>query len=42
MEAVGEDKDLHKPMNIFPFPLEMQILPFSPKTVIFDKTILLC
>lgn len=27
MEAEGKDKDLHKPMNSFPLPFEMQILP---------------
>ena len=42
MEDEGKDKDLHKPMNSFPLLLEMQILSFYPKTVIFDKTILLC
>ena len=42
MEAEGKDKDFHKPMNSFSLPPEMQIPLFSPKTVIFDKTILLC
>lgn len=37
-----KDKNLHKPKNSFPMPLEMHILPFSLKTVIFDKDILLC
>lgn len=42
MEAEGKEEDLHKPMNNFPSPLEMQIVPFSSQTVIFDKTIILC
>lgn len=29
MEAEGKEEDLHKPMNNFPSPLEMQIVPFS-------------
>lgn len=42
MEAEGKEKDLYKLMNSFPSPVKMQMLPFSPKTVIFNKTILLC
>lgn len=42
MEDKKKNKNLHEPKNSFPMPLEMHILPPSPKMVIFDKDILLC